>query len=240
MLDQTKIMQFADGTLDPAEQDQVRLEIESNPEYQKILKDYMHTADVLAELGNEIRSLELPNDLKNKIYAFNKIEQSKIKVNKSFFGFANIFNIKYSAIAAAFALFFTGGFYTNQMIAQYDQVPTMQTVTDSRSIQLRGSSAEFVTSFYNWFDEKTFIKNVNEKIKNLKEGDKFSTDLVDLNQNTVNFIIDKEFKNKEGDLCKIINYEKKVTLNQSNKTYFISLAVCNENNKWNLIAITLN
>ena len=94
MLDQTKIMQFADGTLDPAEQDQVRLEIESNPEYQKILKDYMHTADVLAELGNEIRSLELPNDLKNKIYAFNKIEQSKIKVNKSFFGFVNIFYIK--------------------------------------------------------------------------------------------------------------------------------------------------
>ena len=31
MLDQTKIMQFADGTLDPAEQEHVRLEIESNP-----------------------------------------------------------------------------------------------------------------------------------------------------------------------------------------------------------------
>ena len=79
MLDHIKIMQFADGTLDPAEQDKVKLEIESNPEYQKILKDYTYTADALANLGNEIRSLDLPTDLKSKISNFNQKEKTKIK-----------------------------------------------------------------------------------------------------------------------------------------------------------------
>jgi|TARA_B110000503_G_scaffold75623_2_gene116762 hypothetical protein len=240
MLDNIKIMQFADGTLDPADRDQVKKEIDSNPEYQKILKDYMYTADVLANLGNEIRSLELPSDLKNKISAFNEVEKYKIKSQKSSFNFFSFFNIKYSAIAAAFVLFFTGGFYTNQMIALKEQVPTMQTVANSGSIQLRGSSAEFVTNFYKWFNEESFVNSINKKIKNLKQGEKFNTDLVDLNQAPVYFILDKEFKNKEGNICKIINYDKKVVLEQSSKAYFISLAVCKEVDRWKLLAITLN
>ena len=52
MLDDIKIMQFADGTLNPDEQEHVKNEIDNNPEYQKILKDYMQTADTLAGLGN--------------------------------------------------------------------------------------------------------------------------------------------------------------------------------------------
>ena len=126
------------------------------------------------------------------------------------------------------------------MIALKEQVPTMQTVANSGSIQLRGSSAEFVTNFYKWFNEESFVNSINEKIKNLKQGEKFNTDLVDLNQAPVYFILDKEFKNKEGNICKIINYDKKVVLEQSSKAYFISLAVCKEVDRWKLLAITLN
>jgi len=240
MLDNIKIMQFADGTLDPAERDRVKLEIESNPKYQKILKDYIYTADVLTNLGNEIRSLELPSDLKNKISNFNQKEKSKIMMKKSSFGFFNIFNIKYSAIAAACALFFTGGFYTNQMIALNDSVPRMETVADSGTIKLRGSSSETVTNFYRWFNEENFIKGVNEKIKDLKKGEEFTANVTDMTNTLVYFVLEKEFKNKEGNMCKIINYDKKVLLEQSNKGYHISLAVCKESNKWKLFAITLN
>lgn len=240
MLDHIKIMQFADGTLDPAEQDKVKLEIESNPEYQKILKDYTYTADALANLGNEIRSLDLPTDLKNKISNFNQKEKTKIKVEKSFFSFFNIFNIKYSAVAAAFALFFTGGFYTNQMIALNDQTPTMQTVADSGTIKLRGSSSETVTNFYRWFNEENFIQGVNEKIKTIKKGEKFTANVTDMTGTLVYFVLEREFKNKEGNLCKIINYDKKLILEQSNKSYHISLAVCKETEEWKLRAINLS
>ena len=37
MLDDVKIMQFADGTLNPSERDAVKKEIESNPKYKQIL-----------------------------------------------------------------------------------------------------------------------------------------------------------------------------------------------------------
>lgn len=238
MLDDIKIMQFADGTLNSDEREHVKNEIDNNPEYQKILKDYMQTADTLAGLGNEIRSLDLPEELKLKISNFNKKESASIP-QKSF-NFFNIFNLKYSAVAVAFALFFTGGFYTNQMIALKDQVPTMQTVADKGSIKLRGSSSETVSNFYRWFDENKFITAVNNKINSLKNGDKFTADITDLNNQTVNFRLDKDFNDKDGNQCKIISYDKKVSLEQSNKFFFISLAVCKNNNIWKLVAITLN
>ena len=42
MLDEIKIMQFADGTLNPSEREAVKKEIENNPEYKKILEYYTH------------------------------------------------------------------------------------------------------------------------------------------------------------------------------------------------------
>lgn len=240
MLDNIKIMQFADGTLDSSEREEVRKQIDTNPEYQKILKDYMDTADILANLGNEIRSVELPNELRNKISTFNQKEKKKTQLKSTSFNFFNIFKLKYSAIAAAFAVVFTFGFYTNQILVNKNQIPSMQTVSDSQNIQLRGSSSETVASFYTWFNEDKFMNSINKKTTSLKIGEKFTAEMVDANNQTVHFIIDKEFKNNDDKLCKIISYDKKVTLENSNKSYYISMAICNENNIWKLIAITLN
>ena len=72
MLDEIKIMQFADGTLDPSEKEKVKKQIDNNPEYKKILDDYIYTGELLNNLGNEIKSVPLPEYLDNKIIQFNK------------------------------------------------------------------------------------------------------------------------------------------------------------------------
>lgn len=105
MLDEIKIMQFADGTLDPSEKEKVKKQIDNNPEYKKILEDYIYTGELLNNLGNEIKSAPLPKYLDNKIIQFNK-STSKIKTeSKLSFSFLNIFNTKYSAIVTLFVLY---------------------------------------------------------------------------------------------------------------------------------------
>lgn len=239
MLDHIKIMQFADGTLEPNEREVIKKEIDSNPEYQQILNDYMKTGDVLNNLGNELRSIELPKDLKNKIYAFNQSKNLKPKIEKQSFNLFSFFNIRYSAITAAFALVFLGGFYANQLVPPSNNLPIAQQLSEETNIKLRGSNAEFITSFYKWFNEKDFINEINSKISNLNEGDKFVVKTKDKNNTSVNFVIGKIIKDTNNK-CRAIYYDKKVSLQNSNKSFQISLAVCNENNKWILKAITLN
>lgn len=239
MLDHIKIMQFADGTLESNEREVIKKEIDSNPEYQQILNDYMKTGDVLNNLGNELRSIELPKDLKNKIYAFNQSKNSKPKIEKQSFNLFSFFNIRYSAITAAFALVFLGGFYANQLIPPSNNLPIAQQLSEETNIKLRGSNAEFIASFYKWFNEKDFINEINSKINNLNEGDKFVVKTKDKNNTSVNFVIGKIIKDTNNK-CRAIYYDKKVSLQNSNKSFQVSLAVCNENNKWILKAITLN
>ena len=78
MIDDVKIMQFADGTLDSFEREIVQKEIENNPKYRKILEDYIYTGQVLSKISKEIQSKPLPEYLNNKIIQFNK-SKSNIK-----------------------------------------------------------------------------------------------------------------------------------------------------------------
>lgn len=239
MLDHIKIMQFADGTLDPNESEKVRRQIEQNPEYQKILNDYMQTGDLLNNLGNEIKSLDLPKDLKNKLYTFNQNSKLNIKNNKKFYNIFSIFNFKYSAIAAAFAIFFVSGFYTNQLIPISKNEIEAQQLSYRTDIKLRGSNTEFITSFYNWFDEDNFINEVNLKINKLKKGDKFTLKTKDKSKREINFVIGDYVENTNNK-CRITYYDKLVSLQNSSKSFRISLTICNDDDEWTLKQITLN
>ena len=111
MIDETKIMQYADGTLPEEEKEAVGKAIESNPELKKLFKDYQESADILFNLGQSIKSQTLPNSLKEKLKVLNETQEKVIKIKKPF-TFFNIFKVQYAGIAAALALFFYGGFYT--------------------------------------------------------------------------------------------------------------------------------
>lgn len=245
MLDHIKIMQFADGTLDPNERDEVKKQIDSNPEYQKLLNDYISTADTLAELSNEIKSLDLPQNLKNKINNFNQAQVSEVKVEKKSFNFLNLLNIRYSAIAASFMIVFMAGFYANQLIpaaqltSTSNDLPVAQQLSETGKIKLRGSSSEFITNFYQWFDQETFTNEVNLKINKLKEGDKLTLVSKDNKDNQINLIVGK-FVEDTNNKCRVIYYDKKVSIINSKTSYQISLIVCKEVDGWELKEITLN
>ena len=68
MIDETKIMQYADGTLHEDEKETVKKAIENDPQLQKLLKDYQATGEMLFNLGKEIKSqsvAEIVDKIKN-------------------------------------------------------------------------------------------------------------------------------------------------------------------------------
>ena len=109
MIDETKIMQYADGTLPEEEKATVKKAIENDPQLQKLLKDYQETGEILFNLGKEIKSQPLPSSLQDKLKTIN---EEKSKDTKKPFIFFRIPKIAYGGIAAVFALIFYSFFST--------------------------------------------------------------------------------------------------------------------------------
>ena len=56
MIDETKIMQYADGTLPLDEHEEVKKAIEANPKLRELYNSFQETGELLFNLGNEIRN----------------------------------------------------------------------------------------------------------------------------------------------------------------------------------------
>ena len=54
MIDETKIMQLADGTLPQEEHEEVKKAIENDPKLKELYNTFKETGDLLFKLGNEI------------------------------------------------------------------------------------------------------------------------------------------------------------------------------------------
>ena len=67
MIDEIKIMQLADGTLPVNEREEVQKAIDNDPKLNQLFKDYQKTGDILFNLGNEIKSVPIPNHIKKKV-----------------------------------------------------------------------------------------------------------------------------------------------------------------------------
>ena len=66
MIDETKIMQYADGTLPAEEREEVKKAIETDPKLKELYNSFQETGDLLFKLGNEIKSQPLPKNLQEK------------------------------------------------------------------------------------------------------------------------------------------------------------------------------
>ena len=66
MLDETKIMQYADGTLPVEEREAVEKAIAADPKLKELYNSFKETGDLLFKLGNEIKSQPLPKNLQEK------------------------------------------------------------------------------------------------------------------------------------------------------------------------------
>ena len=124
MIDETKIMQYADGTLPEEEKETVKKAIENDPQLQKLLKDYQETGEILFNLGKEIKSQPLPSSLKDKLKTIN---EKKSKDTKKPFIFFRIPKIAYAGITAVFALILYSVFSTQAplMVEKNDRISNL-------------------------------------------------------------------------------------------------------------------
>lgn len=239
MLDEIKIMQFADGTLDPSERDNVQREIETNPKYKKILDDYIYTAEILSNISKEIKSKPLPQYLNNKISEFNKNRIQSLDKNKSSFNFFNIFNIKYSAIAATFCIVFMAGYFSNQVIVDMNSNHQVSIKFNDTYKNFRSSSGtdNKIINFYESFNERKFNEEINLIANQLKKDQKFEMFISD--DKKVKFQFIDSFKDKNNNDCKVLRSDKKIKLTSDGNENIFSLTICQNKNYWTLVSINI-
>jgi len=244
MIDETKIMQLADGTLPLEEREEVKKAIEADPKLKELYNSYQETGDLLFKLGNEIKSQPLPNSLKEKLKVLNEAQEKVIKIKKPF-TFFNIFKVQYAGIAAALTLFFYGGFYTQgvMMAKKTDDGSGLQVVkkkTDKTIIKSNEDLSTRITNIYKFFDEKEFVEEFNDVIIDLKAGDEFNLSLKDASGTLIKFILVKVYQSKEGLQCADIAFKKKTLLSRSDLGTNLKLDLCKKEDRYELVSINLS
>ena len=244
MIDEIKIMQYADGTLPEDEKEAVEKAIESNPKLKKLFKDCQETADILFDLDKDMMSQPLPDSLKEKLKILNADQQTTFKVKKPF-TFFNIFKVQYAGIAAALALFFYGGFYTQGvMMAKKDgDVFGLQAVkkkTEKTIIKSNEDLSTRITNVYKFFNEKKFVEEINDVIADLKAGDEFELSLKDASGTLIKFILVKVYQSHEGLQCTNIAFKEKTLLSRSDLGTNLSLSLCKKEDRYELVSINLS
>ena len=244
MIDETKIMQLADGTLPLEEREEVKKAIEADPKLKELYNSYQETGDLLFKLGNEIKSQPLPNSLKEKLKVLNEAQEKVIKIKKPF-AFFNIFKVQYAGIAAALALFFYGGFYTQgvMMAKKAGDVSGLQAVkkkTEKTIIKSNEDLSTRITNVYKFFDEKKFVEEINDIIVDLKAGDEFELSLKDASGTLIKFILVKVYQSNEGLQCTNIAFKKKTLLSRSDPGTNLNLSLCKKEDRYELVSINLS
>ena len=113
MIDEIKIMQYADGTLPIEEREEVKKAIEADPKLKELYNSFIETGDKLFKLGNEIKSQPLPKNLQEKAEVLKSWKKPVKEESSNLFNIFGLFKMQNAGIAAAFCLFFVGGFFTN-------------------------------------------------------------------------------------------------------------------------------
>ena len=250
MIDETKIMQYADGTLPIEEKEEVEKAIQDNPEYKKLLKDYQETGDLLFKLGTEIKSQPLPDSLKEKLKVIKSWEKAP-KETKISFNFFSLFKMQYAGIAAALAIFFAGGFYTNTvMMTKKSGQGALQAVTkkmdiESKELKFRSTPnqdldlSERVTNIYKYFEEEKFIDEISPLLSDLTENQEFTLSLKDNNGKIIKFVLVENFNSNNG-VCKKIRFNKPLRLSNIDEETEVTLNLCKVNENYELSSINIS
>jgi len=250
MIDETKVMQYADGTLPTEEREEVKKAIEADPKLKELYNSFQETGDLLFKLGNEIKSQPLPKNLQEKA---DIIKTWKKPIAKEFgsFNFFGLFKIQYAGIAAAFAMFFVGGFYTNTFVASLDEGKTKtvmmasQKIDAPKDLKFRGMPKQDedlstrITNLYKYFNQNQFIQDINSTIDDLEINEEFQTSLEDNDGKRVKFLLVENF-NVSGNNCKKIAFNEPLKLSESDQGTDVTLDICKINNNYEITSINLS
>jgi hypothetical protein len=250
MIDETKIMQYADGTLPVEDHEEVKKAIEADPKLKELYNTFKETGDLLFKLGNEIKSQPLPKNLQDKVDILKTWKKPIVKESNSL-NFFGLFNIQPAGMAAAFAMFFVGGIYVDNFISGKDvgksnQVTALtQKVEATKDLKFRGMpSADEdlstrVTNLYRYFNTDQFIQDINSKLDSLEINDEFESSLEDNDGKKVKFILVENF-DASGNNCKKVAFNEPLKLSSNDQGSDVSLDICKINNNYEITSINLS
>ena len=250
MIDETKIMQYADGTLPIEEHEEVKKAIEADPKLKELYNTFKETGDLLFKLGNEIKSQPLPKNLQDKADILKTWKKPIVKESNSL-NFFGLFNIQPAGMAAAFAMFFVGGIYVDNFISGKDvgksnQVTALtQKVEAPKDLKFRGMpSADEdlstrVTNLYRYFNADQFIQDINSKLDSLEINDEFESSLEDNDGKKVKFILVENF-DANGNNCKKVAFNEPLKLSSNDQGTDVSLDICKINDNYEISSINLS
>ena len=233
MIDETKIMQYADGTLPIEEHDEVKKAIESDPKLKELYNNFQETGDLIFKLGNEIKSQPLPKQLQEKAEILKTWKKPAIKEVGSF-NFFGLFKVQYAGVAAAFCLFFVGGFYTNTFVASLDgtnsstvklsnEVNIEPEKLKMRSLQSKDEDLQTrIVNLYKYFDEDIFLQEISNKVDDLQINDQIDTNIEDNIGKKVSFTLVDNFK-VDGKNCKKLVFSEPVKLSNIDEGTTVTL-----------------
>ncbi len=180
MIDETKIMQYADGTLPQEEHEEVKKAIEADPKLKELYNGFQETGDLLFKLGKEIKSQPLPSSLQDKLNTIKKLKEKSSEAKKPFI-FFKIPKIAYAGIAVVFTFILYNVFQTS--------APLMVDNTNDGSIVRAGAvlkKFEIIESvpdsgegmlntegFKNFYDDYLILYNIEKNIDEKKSKNKF-------------------------------------------------------------------
>ena len=251
MIDETKIMQLADGTLPQEEHEEVKKAIEADPKLKELYNTFKETGDLLFKLGNEIKSQPIPKNVQEKI---NILKTSNKPVTKEFgsFNFFGLFKMQYAGIAAAFCLFFVGGFFTNTFMASLDDGKAKlvqmakEKVEVPKKLKMRSLQSEEedlstrIENLYLYFDEEKFLSEISQVIDQLKVKEVFESSLKDNDGKIVKFVLVENFSSKDGNNCKKVKFNEPLRLSGIDKGTDVSLDLCKINENYELSSINIS
>ena len=247
MIDETKIMQYADGTLPIEEHDEVKKAIESDLKLKELYNNFQETGDLIFKLGNEIKSQPLPKQLQEKAEILKTWKKPAIKEVGSF-NFFGLFKVQYAGVAAAFCLFFVGGFYTNTFVASLDgtnsstvklsnEVNIEPEKLKMRSLQSKDEDLQTrIVNLYKYFDEDIFLQEISNKVDDLQINDQIDTNIEDNIGKKVSFTLVDNFK-VDGKNCKKLVFSEPVKLSNIDEGTTVTLDLCKIDENYELTSI---
>jgi hypothetical protein len=247
MIDETKIMQYADGTLPIEEHDEVKKAIESDPKLKELYNNFQETGDLIFKLGTEIKSQPLPKKLQEKAEILKTWKKPAI-TEVGFFNFFGLFKVQYAGVAAAFCLFFVGGFYTNTFVASIDdsdkQIVRLSNEVNidpeklkMRSLQSKDEDLQTrIVNLYKYFDEDSFLQEISNKVDDLQINDQIDTNIEDNIGKKVSFTLVDNFK-VDGKNCKKLVFSEPVKLSNIDEGTTVTLDLCKIDENYELTSI---
>ena len=240
MIDETKIMQYADGTLPQEEHEEIKKAIEGDPKLKELYNTFKETGDLLFKLGDEIKSQPIPKNVQEKI---NILKTSNKPVAKEFgsFNFFGLFKLQYAGIAAALCLFFVGGFYTNTFIElKFRSIEPPKKEIKFRSVPSEEEDLSTrIQNLYLHFDDEKFLSEISQVIDQFKVNDVFESSLKDNDGKVIKFVLVENF-NLNNNSCKKVRFNEPLRWSNIDEGTNVSLDLCKINENYEISSINIS